>query len=52
MIESPKGVWNWLAENGRDLARITKGVERIADELMRIRKALQEEQGDHEEEQR
>ena len=52
MIDLPKGVWRWLAENERDLARIAKGVERIADELMRIRKALQKVQGDHEEEQR
>ncbi len=46
----PRGVWRWLAENGRDLARIASAAERIAEELAAIRRAL-EEQDDEKEEQ-
>ncbi len=40
----PRGVWRWLAENGRDLGRIATAAERIADELAAIRKALQDDE--------
>lgn len=42
MLELPRGVWKWLAENGRDLARIAAALETIAAEATEIRKALQE----------
>lgn len=51
MLELPKGVWRWLAENGRDLGRIAAALETIATEVTEIRKALQE-QDDQKEEQR
>jgi hypothetical protein len=44
MLELPRGVWRWIAENGRDLGRIAAGVERIADELAAIRKAMQDDE--------
>jgi hypothetical protein len=42
MIELPRGVWRWLAKNGKDLARIAAAAETIARELAEIRRALQE----------
>ncbi|MDP9457231.1 MAG: hypothetical protein M3Q49_06280 [Actinomycetota bacterium] len=44
LMELPRGVWRWLAENGRDLGRIATAAEKIADELAAIRKALQEDE--------
>lgn len=49
MLELPRGLWRWLAENGRDLGRIATVAERIANELTAIRKAMQD---DDQEEQR
>ncbi len=40
MSELPRGVWKWLAENARDLARIAGAAEKVAEELRRIREAL------------
>ncbi len=48
MLELPGGVWRWISENGRDLARIAAALEAIAAEATEIRKALQE-QDDQEE---
>lgn len=48
MLELPKGVWRWLAENGRDLGRIAAALERVAEELATIRRELQD-VGDREE---
>ena len=49
MLELPRGVWRWLAENSRDLSRIATALETIAREATEIRKALkddeQEDQG-------
>ena len=42
MIELPKGVWRWLEENSRDLARIASALETIASEVSEIRRTLQE----------
>ncbi len=42
MLELPRGVWRWLAENGRDLGRIAAALEAIAAEATEIRKALQD----------
>ena len=42
MLELPRGVWKWIAENGRDLGRIASAAERIAEELAAIRKVLQD----------
>ncbi len=42
MLELPRGVWKWLAENGRDLGRIAAALEAIAAEATEIRKALQD----------
>ena len=41
MLELPRGVWRWLAENSRDLARIAAALEKIARETAQIRKVLQ-----------
>ncbi len=49
MLELPRGVWRWISENGRDLARIASAAERIAEELAAIRKALQDDNNDQEE---
>ncbi|MDP9488273.1 MAG: hypothetical protein M3Q49_21235 [Actinomycetota bacterium] len=38
----PRGVWRWISENGRDLARIAAALEAIAAEATEIRKALQD----------
>ena len=50
MLELPRGVWRWLSENGRDLARIAAALETMASEATAIRKMLQEQ--DDKEEQR
>ncbi len=50
VLELPRGVWRWLSENGRDLARIAAALETIAREATEIRKAMQEQ--DDQEEQR
>jgi hypothetical protein len=42
MIELPKGVWNWLSDNARDLSRIAAALEGIARETAEIRKTMQE----------
>ena len=42
MLELPRGLWRWLSENTRDLARIATSLEKIAREMAEIRKALQE----------
>ena len=42
MFELPRGVWRWLADNARDLARIASALEKMASEAAEIRKALQE----------
>ena len=42
MIELPRGLWKWLTENARDLARIALALERMAGELARIRAALED----------
>ncbi len=49
MLELPRGLWRWLSENGRDLARIAAALEAVAEELAAIRKAMQD---DDQEEQR
>lgn len=40
MPEIPRGVWRWIETNIRNLARIARAVEKIAEELQRIREAL------------
>ena len=42
MLQLPAGLWKWLNENARDLARIAAAAERIAEELTRIRAALED----------
>lgn len=37
-------MWKWLAENARDLARIARAVEKIAEELHRIRAMLEDDE--------
>ncbi|MDP9477977.1 MAG: hypothetical protein M3R38_20230 [Actinomycetota bacterium] len=49
MLELPRGVWKWFAENGRDLGRIATALETLAREATEIRKALQDDNNDHEE---
>ena len=41
MFELPRGVWRWLSTNARDLARIAKALEKIAEEIARIRAAME-----------
>ena len=48
MLELPRGVWRWIAENGKDLGRIAVALETVASEATAIRKMLQE-QDDQEE---
>jgi hypothetical protein len=52
MLELPRGVWRWLAENGRDLGRIATAMETIAREATAIREMLQEQDDEQEEQQR
>ncbi len=49
VIELPRGVWRWLSENGRDLSRIATALETIASEATTIRKMLQEQDNQKEE---
>ncbi len=42
MLELPRGVWSWLSNSGRDLARIAGALEKMAEELARIRAALED----------
>jgi len=42
MLELPSGLWRWLADNARDLARIAGALEKIAGELARIRKFMED----------
>jgi hypothetical protein len=42
MLELPRGLWRWLTENARDLARIAGALEKIAEEIARIRAALED----------
>jgi hypothetical protein len=42
VLELPRGLWKWLANNARDLARIAAAAETIARELAEIRRTLQE----------
>jgi hypothetical protein len=44
MLELPKGVWNWLSANARDLSRIARALEQIAEETARIRAALDDQE--------
>ncbi len=45
-------MWEWLAENGRDLGRIAAALEAIAAEATEIRRALQEQDDEQEEQNR
>ena len=49
MIDLPRGLWRWLSENARDLARIASALEKTAEEVALIRAAL--EADDHKEDQ-
>jgi len=49
MFELPKGVWRWIADNARDLARIAGTLEKIALEVAEIRRTMQEEDEEKEE---
>ncbi len=42
MLELPRGVWKWLTDSARDLARIAGAMEKVAEELARIRAILEE----------
>jgi len=41
MLELPSGVWKWLSANAKDMARIAAALEKMADEIARIRAALE-----------
>jgi len=41
VLELPRGVWRWLTENARDLARIAGALEKMAEDVARIRAALE-----------
>ena len=42
LVELPRGVWRWISQNARDLARIATALETVAREATEIRKALQQ----------
>jgi hypothetical protein len=42
MFELPRGLWNWLSTNAKDLSRIAAALEMMADELARIRAAMED----------
>ena len=42
MLELPRGIWRWLAQNSRDLGRIAEAAETIARELACIRAILED----------
>ena len=42
MFELPKGVWRWIADNAKDMARIAAALEKMAEEIARIRAALED----------
>lgn len=42
VLELPRGVWRWISDNTRDLARIAGALEKMVEELAEIRQALQE----------
>jgi len=42
MIELPRGVWKWLADNARDLSRIAAALEKTAEEIALIRAAMED----------
>ena len=44
MIDLPKGVWKWLADNARGLGRIATAAETIARELAEKRRTMQEDE--------
>jgi hypothetical protein len=44
MFELPRGVWRWLSENARDVARIAAALEKTAEEIALIRAALEEDE--------
>jgi hypothetical protein len=44
MIELPKGVWRWLSDTAKDMARIAAAAETIARELAEIRRTMQEDE--------
>jgi hypothetical protein len=44
MFELPRGLWKWLTENARDLARIALALETIAQEIARIRAAMEDDE--------
>lgn len=50
VLELPRGLWKWLTETARDLARIAAAAEQIAEELAEIRRALQGKDGTKREE--
>jgi len=42
MIELPRGVWKWLADNASDLSRIAAALEKTAEEIALIRAAMED----------
>ena len=44
MIDLPRGVWRWIADNAKDLGRIAAAAEIIARELAEIRRTMQEDE--------
>ncbi len=44
MLELPKGGWEWISRNARDIGRVADALETIAREATAIRKELQEDQ--------
>ena len=42
MFELPRGVWRWLSENAKDMARIAAALEKMAEEVSNIRAALED----------
>ena len=46
MLELPRGLWKWLASNERNLARIAKSLEKVTEEITRIRRVMEDDEED------
>ena len=42
MLELPHGVWRWIADNAKDLSRMATSLEKMAEDVARIRAAMED----------
>jgi hypothetical protein len=43
VIDLPKGVWRWIADNAKDMARIAAALGKIAEEIARTGAEMEDE---------